>query len=88
MKSYDHLNLSSGSIIQFRASRYIMRLNVDMRDERWRPRRGEPRPNVDEFKITELPEFNGSADPEVYLCLLYTSPSPRDLSTSRMPSSA
>ena len=25
---------------------------------------------------------------EVYLCLLYTSPSPRDLSTSRMPSSA
>ena len=26
------------------------------------------------------------ADP--YVCLLYTSPSPRDLSTSRMPSSA
>ena len=26
--------------------------------------------------------------PEVLLCLLYTSPSPRDLSTSRMPSSA
>ena len=25
---------------------------------------------------------------EVQLCLLYTSPSPRDLSTSRMPSSA
>ena len=25
---------------------------------------------------------------EVYNCLLYTSPSPRDLSTSRMPSSA
>ena len=25
---------------------------------------------------------------EVYSCLLYTSPSPRDLSTSRMPSSA
>ena len=24
----------------------------------------------------------------VYVCLLYTSPSPRDLSTSRMPSSA
>ena len=28
------------------------------------------------------------ADGEVYDCLLYTSPSPRDLSTSRMPSSA
>ena len=26
--------------------------------------------------------------PEAYVCLLYTSPSPRDLSTSRMPSSA
>ena len=26
--------------------------------------------------------------PESYTCLLYTSPSPRDLSTSRMPSSA
>ena len=26
--------------------------------------------------------------PPYYLCLLYTSPSPRDLSTSRMPSSA
>ena len=26
--------------------------------------------------------------PSVYNCLLYTSPSPRDLSTSRMPSSA
>ena len=26
--------------------------------------------------------------PDVYVCLLYTSPSPRDLSTSRMPSSA
>ena len=25
---------------------------------------------------------------EEYICLLYTSPSPRDLSTSRMPSSA
>ena len=25
---------------------------------------------------------------QVYICLLYTSPSPRDLSTSRMPSSA
>ena len=29
-----------------------------------------------------------SLDTLVWLCLLYTSPSPRDLSTSRMPSSA
>eukprot|EP00831_Metopus_contortus_P055137 TRINITY_DN46563_c0_g1_i1.p1 TRINITY_DN46563_c0_g1~~TRINITY_DN46563_c0_g1_i1.p1 ORF type:complete len:133 (-),score=28.86 TRINITY_DN46563_c0_g1_i1:67-465(-) len=31
---------------------------------------------------------NYSSDKEVKACLLYTSPSPRDLSTSRMPSSA
>ena len=28
------------------------------------------------------------SDSDLYTCLLYTSPSPRDLSTSRMPSSA
>ena len=33
----------------------------------------------------EVPLFNYDLD---YACLLYTSPSPRDLSTSRMPSSA
>ena len=31
----------------------------------------------------EMPEID-----HLYICLLYTSPSPRDLSTSRMPSSA
>ena len=32
---------------------------------------------------------NGLLDDSIYeVCLLYTSPSPRDLSTSRMPSSA
>ena len=33
-------------------------------------------------------DANGVAIPKLYTCLLYTSPSPRDLSTSRMPSSA
>ena len=32
--------------------------------------------------------FTMKTPPASYLCLLYTSPSPRDLSTSRMPSSA
>ena len=32
--------------------------------------------------------FHISQDKECWICLLYTSPSPRDLSTSRMPSSA
>ena len=31
---------------------------------------------------------NITAKPRTHVCLLYTSPSPRDLSTSRMPSSA
>ena len=35
------------------------------------------------------PEIGDELDDDLYLnCLLYTSPSPRDLSTSRMPSSA
>ena len=42
---------------------------------------------VFDYFVDELgfppPEFLGR-----YICLLYTSPSPRDLSTSRMPSSA
>ena len=33
-------------------------------------------------------EGNFNRGDAVYICLLYTSPSPRDLSTSRMPSSA
>ena len=32
--------------------------------------------------------INDELEVEVEICLLYTSPSPRDLSTSRMPSSA
>ena len=40
--------------------------------------------------IRFLPAPNGEDLPfvKLYSCLLYTSPSPRDLSTSRMPSSA
>ena len=48
------------------------------------------------FKTLEHPEKRGlsvfepvlDAQDRVWGCLLYTSPSPRDLSTSRMPSSA
>ena len=37
---------------------------------------------------TELREMLRKGDTQYSTCLLYTSPSPRDLSTSRMPSSA
>ena len=37
-----------------------------------------------EFEVEDKKKFTS----EIEACLLYTSPSPRDLSTSRMPSSA
>ena len=40
-------------------------------------------PEVVESEVDDWGDFSG-----VISCLLYTSPSPRDLSTSRMPSSA
>ena len=41
----------------------------------------------DNYIATQLDE-DATCTQELYDCLLYTSPSPRDLSTSRMPSSA
>ena len=45
-----------------------------------------------QHESNKIPETNKNFDGEyiarIYGCLLYTSPSPRDLSTSRMPSSA
>ena len=38
--------------------------------------------------ILPQPESTEAVPAQVQSCLLYTSPSPRDLSTSRMPSSA
>ena len=48
----------------------------------------EPMAIINELKKIYI--LKGVGEPEYYLggCLLYTSPSPRDLSTSRMPSSA
>ena len=51
-------------------------------------------PQADEAKAwlnriwENLSEFGDWTEWNYYPCLLYTSPSPRDLSTSRMPSSA
>ena len=50
-------------------------------------------PNMDALAsegtlFTQAHSANGVCTPSRYSCLLYTSPSPRDLSTSRMPSSA
>ena len=39
-------------------------------------------------RMLQLAQFLSQDPEEAKVCLLYTSPSPRDLSTSRMPSSA
>ena len=39
-------------------------------------------------QTNDLVEVADALGDMLYICLLYTSPSPRDLSTSRMPSSA
>ena len=45
-------------------------------------------PSVDQIAATSIGHLTKLASLEMGTCLLYTSPSPRDLSTSRMPSSA
>ena len=42
----------------------------------------------DDSLFYEIPRLMTHIDDNACICLLYTSPSPRDLSTSRMPSSA
>jgi len=43
---------------------------------------------IDLQGAVELQDFTLASPARLVICLLYTSPSPRDLSTSRMPSSA
>ena len=46
---------------------------------------------IDVLNVFDTPHFQSdvlNGYDALYVCLLYTSPSPRDLSTSRMPSSA
>ena len=63
--------------------------------EQWDKEHRFPKEAIDEMAELGLfgmlvPEQWGGSDTGyvAYACLLYTSPSPRDLSTSRMPSSA
>ena len=57
-------------------------------------KRGYNEDEVDQFldlvedALAQLQDENEDLQAQVSDCLLYTSPSPRDLSTSRMPSSA
>ena len=64
-------------------ARYIE--NVSVRDILIRDTDGVRPPRGSKFLLTRQ---DGGLRSVLQLCLLYTSPSPRDLSTSRMPSSA
>ena len=89
------LNFSSGSFSATTASDYRLKENDTPitdgigRVKKLRPIRfnfkDNPSETLDGFFAHELQEVVPDC---VYVCLLYTSPSPRDLSTSRMPSSA
>ena len=57
-------------------------------DERLRALNAEPTPLGTSLRENVYCTKVGATHPEEMYCLLYTSPSPRDLSTSRMPSSA
>ena len=46
------------------------------------------RPDVVEKALLSVSNNINSKSTKIYLCLLYTSPSPRDVEESRMPSSA
>ena len=48
----------------------------------------EPKRSDKPFLGTDVPIFNPGTEVFSWDCLLYTSPSPRDISGSRMPSSA
>ena len=44
--------------------------------------------NMPHVKLNEIPPLKGPDPQGIKACLLYTSPSPRDRTRSRMPSSA
>ena len=61
---------------------------TDDRDLRWVKSVADPSRDLSAGPLGPFQVLRDSAIGQELACLLYTSPSPRDLSTSRMPSSA
>ena len=87
MISVNELSLckSQSQVLKF-LKQYIRGLSPKELQSFFRYVTGSSLPLVKSVKVMFHPQVG--AFPMVYICLLYTSPSPRDLSTSRMPSSA
>ena len=81
--SLDSLKIAGGIILMFLAIDILFEKRKIRREQRVEEALDEK--NFDEITVFPI-AFPFIAGPSA--CLLYTSPSPRDLSTSRMPSSA
>ena len=77
----DNLHDESLKIPQLHSKYYTVYNTVTLLREKAREQYNKTRLERHNF-------YTGKAPAEVYICLLYTSPSPRDGFTSRMPSSA
>ena len=72
--TFDHFDLFAGPLHQRRIIRPVKIFLI-----------GSP---VSVFQYIEAKRLRGLRQPQIFPCLLYTSPSPRDRTRSRMPSSA
>ena len=79
--------LTAGAFIDLSSKNFYSNLPINRAEEFFVLQTGDP--VGDEIGFID-PETNieRHVPLEIRICLLYTSPSPRDLSTSRMPSSA
>ena len=74
------LNVPAFSTLTPEQGRALMEMMVKARPQ-------EPAP-IASFEARTIPSPAGEIPVNIYTCLLYTSPSPRDMRRSRMPSSA
>ena len=90
MCSHHHQPVNGVAYIGIIAAETLIGLSKYTRIAQWCARRGTLQEELNNVIANEIQKATGSSNVGVYLqaCLLYTSPRPRDLSTSRMPSSA
>ena len=81
-----HLDAVYGRLDRMRANTR-RRLAATLRESAGTPQALSERESYERMYVDDLAKYD-AAEHNLYFCLLYTSPSPRDLSTSRMPSSA